>query len=104
MNVDEIVSDRIANLADLGVPVEAGDVAEVVCRTTRSDTSVLYEVLLSLRSLAGSAAEEGDDLALLWTESVDFGQTDDTVAGGRAFRQMARLQDAIAAHVWQVTR
>lgn len=85
-------------------PVVPGDVAEVRCHTTRDDTCVTYQVLVSLRSLEAKSVLQGDTWVPLWQDHVNFGQTDATVAGGSAFREMARKQEAIAEHLWQATR
>lgn len=63
MNVAAIVKDRLANAADLGQPVEAGDVAEVICKTSRGDTCVIYEVHVSLRSLAAVSGTPEERIA-----------------------------------------
>lgn len=85
--------ERLASL-----PV--GDVAEVQQRITRDDTGIDYEVVVSLRSLAKHAFEQGEDQMLVWYERVDFGLTDANVAGGYAFVTAAREQQTVADQVW----
>lgn len=80
-----------------GKRLAPGDVCEVIVRTSRGDVGVDYALLVGLRSQCG-------DEELLWSERVDFGQTDATVAGGSAFREMAREFERLAREIWEATR
>ena len=77
-------------------PEEIADVAEVTCHTCRDDTGISYDVTLTLRSLAASAYEQGEDQCMIWDRRVDFGTTPAFWAGGHAFRMAAREQQDIA--------
>jgi hypothetical protein len=76
--------------------IKPEDVATVCQITNRDATGIDYEICLSLRSLAVSAFEHGEDQIIIWSDRVDFGQTNATAAGGADFVEMARKQQWIA--------
>lgn len=77
------------------------DIAEVVKRVERSDTSVIYDIAVVLRSMAANSGYEADDdRKYLWHHEVHFGADDRHHAGGAAFVEAAREQDEIADLIW----
>lgn len=74
-------------------------VAEVAMVTVRDDVCVDYQIRLTLRRALRFAYEEGEAQSTIWTRRVHFGATDATVAGGTAFGEAAREQQAIADEI-----
>ena len=81
-----------------------GDVSAVRMITTIHDTGVDYEVRATLRSLVGSAFEEGEGDVSVWFANVTFGHTDATISGGASFRQAAREQEKAAHDLWTASQ
>lgn len=78
---------------------QKADVAEVIKVTARHDTGISYDVDVSLRSLAASAYEMGEDRMCVWSKCVVFGGTDAHQSGGAAFVRATQEQDAIANEI-----
>lgn len=62
--------------------------------TSRDETGVEYVVLVSEEN--PHAFEQGEDKTIVWSTTREFGQRDETVAGGEAFKFAAREQERIA--------
>lgn len=67
--------------------------------TTIEQTETIYDVVIG-------DVDAGDHgrARMIWRKRVTFGQTDATVAGGRAFVEAARSQDAVARAVVTLLR
>lgn len=79
-----------------------GDLASagVVMLTHLRDAEVVYEVIV------GTPIHDADrgDVRTAWSKTVAFGATDRTVAGGMAFREAAREQEAVAWELFHAAR
>lgn len=66
----------------------------VYMRTTRDREGVYYEVSVSDGS---DCYEGGEDEVVVWSTERQFGQREETIAGGAAFQYAAREQERIAS-------
>lgn len=76
--------------------INAADITAAETLVERDEHGIDYEVRVSLGSLTKGAYEEGEGQVTVWSRRVEFGKTAARSAGGGAFVEAAREQDAIA--------
>ena len=82
------------------IEADPGDIADVMQVTTRDDSSIDYEVRVTLRSLDAAAYEEGEGQVAIWRRRIYFGATDARCSGGSDFVLAAREQERCAEWAW----